>query len=124
MFDEPISSRKITPNFKSMTHKEVLEYYLNHPDDIENGLRIKQKEAPILRGRIDLLAIDKHQKICFIEVVHRSHCSRAYYEGKLRSYRLQALWLVRIITKSKQETNTIRLIIVKPNKSVIDVDRN
>ena len=78
---------KVEVNFKALTHKQVLDYYYQNPNEIEKGLHSIMKEVSVFRGRIDLVARDKNEKLCLIEVVHRSHYDNQYWKKKLCRYR-------------------------------------
>jgi len=116
-------TRRNPSRFKWMTHKQVLDFYELNPFEIEEGLSIKAKEVAILRGRIDLVGIDKNQLTCFIEVVHRSHYDQTYWEKKIRSYKTHALWFVGLISRveSQRFNDKLRLMIVRPGHDPVDI---
>lgn len=102
-------------DFNKMTHEQAIDYYFNNPNLIEDGLKIKQKEVTILRGRIDLLGIDKNRKICFIEIIHKSHYDRAYYEKKIKAYRSHILTLINLVLGNSDDLrDKIRLLLIEP----------
>ena len=109
--------------FRGMTHRQVIDFYKDNPSEIEEGMYIKEKEFPVLRGHIDLLGIDKDRRTCIIEVVHKSHYSKKHWVKKLKSYRRHALSLVSLIVRQDPEQlkKSIRLLIVKPGREPKEV---
>jgi len=69
-----------------LSHKQVLDYYYEHTEEIEPKMIILLKELPIFRGRIDMVGRDQQGVICLIEIVHRSKWDRASWIKKLHKY--------------------------------------
>jgi len=111
IYGQSISERQVA-EFKKMSHRQVVEYYAAHPEAIEKGMTIIFKELPIFRGKIDLVGRDLNQNICLIEVVHRSHYSRAHWGKKLRRYRSHLLTMATRLFKLRDVS--MRLLIARP----------
>lgn len=110
---------KIEVNFKALTHKQVLDYYYKNPEEIEQGLHGMMKEVGVFRGRVDLVGRDKTEKLCLIEVAHRSHYDHQFWKEKLWRYRCG---LRTMGTKIYRCNNLdIRLLIKRPGCETEDV---
>jgi hypothetical protein len=108
-------------DYNAMSHKEVLEYLIENPSEIEANLRIVDKEFFIGHARADLIGMDFDRKTCFIEVIHKSHYDEKYWEHKIREYANFALTLVGVITHESQGKwrTRIRLILFRPGKGIV-----
>jgi len=73
-------------DLSKLTHRQMLDYFVEHQDQIEVGMQIIMSELPIFRGRVDLVGRDKDQTLCLIEIAHRSKCDRAFWIRKLHKY--------------------------------------
>jgi hypothetical protein len=111
--------QKVGVNFKALTHKQVLDYYCENPDEIEQGLHSIMKEVGVFRGRIDIVARDKNQKLCLIEVVHRSNCDHQFWKKKLSRYRCALRTMGTRIYRCNNLD--IRLLIKRPGRETQDV---
>jgi len=112
---------KYTIDFKTMSHKKVLNYFKQNPSEIEANMRIVDQETFIGHSRVDLIGIDINLKTCFIEVVHKSHYHEAHWEQKIRECAKSILSLIGLITHESPERwrEGIRLIIFRPGKGII-----
>lgn len=106
-------------NFNALSHRQVLEYYVENPGEIEQGLHNIIMELWVFKGRVDLVARDKKEKVCLIEVIHRSHYDRQFWIGKLRRYRASLREMGRAIFKV--DNIEFRLLLKKTGRPVEDV---
>jgi len=49
-------------------HKQLLDYYFEHPEEIEEGFKSLFKEFGVGKGRVDLVGIDKNKNLCLVEI--------------------------------------------------------
>jgi len=110
---------KMEINFKALSHKQVLDYYVENPEEVEPGLHDVMKEVAIFRGRIDLVGRDSHDILCLIEVVHRSNYDRAFWLKKLWKYRRTLRTMGTRIYKCP--SLNMRLLLKKPGHETEDV---
>ena len=104
---------------KLFSHKEMLDYLIEHPSEIEVGMQILVKEFPVFRGRIDLIGRDKDKRLCLIEVAHRSKQWNAYWTRKLRRYRTYLMQLAYQLFLIRDLE--VRLLLKKTGKPTEDV---
>ena len=97
----------------------MLDYYYENPEEIEKGLYNMMKEVGVFRGRIDLVGRDKNEKLCLIEVVHRSHYDNQFWKKKLWRYRCA----LRNMGTQIYRCNSldVRLLIKRPERETQDV---
>lgn len=102
-----------------LSHKEVLEYYMLHPEEIEPGMTLILKELSIFRGRVDLVGRDKTGIVCLIEVVHHSNWDRASWIRKLQKYRSHLRRVGTLVFH--HDDLKVRLLLKRSGKSTEDV---
>lgn len=105
-------------NFKTMSHRQVLDYFLDNPEEIERGLHDMLKEVSIFRGKVDLIGRDKNDCLCLIEVVHKSNYDRQSWIKKLQKHR-SSLRSMEPIYKCKNLQ--MRILLKRPLHPVEDV---
>jgi len=99
-------------------HDKAIRYYHNHPNAIEEGMRILGVDVSIFHGRIDLIGVDKNQNLCLIDVTMGKDWKRKVRQ--LRHYKRGIEWIGKRIFGISLPNKT-RLILVKPNDYVKDV---
>ena len=93
-----------------MKHKDLVNFYLSHPCEIEEGFRAISKEFGLGNGRIDIVGIDKERNLCLVEVKTRKTSIRD--ELQVKHYRRIFLRLFRLLGINK----TVRAIVIGPNQ--------
>jgi RecB family endonuclease NucS len=106
-------------DLSKFSHKQVLNYYYEHAEEIEPKMVMLIKELPIFRGRIDLVGRDKNGIICLIEVVHRSKWDRKAWIKKLQVYRSHLRSMGQRIFQQKDLK--VRLLLKKSGGKTEDV---
>ena len=116
------NSPPVKPSLSDLTHEQLLDYYALNPDEIEKGLTIVYRRYPLYKSRIDFIATDSKRNVCLIHIKHRSHRINKHYERKLIKQRGHLKQLLSLILHTKQTIPTliIRLLLVIPEKPVID----
>lgn len=105
----------------NLNHKEVLDYYQLHPEKIEEGMTIVFRELGIFKGRIDLVARDKNQRLCLIELINKEHKGKKEDRKKLQRYAYSLKTIGERIFLLKSEEINFRLLIIRTNKGIEEV---
>ena len=107
-------------DFDRMSHQQTVDYYVDHLDEIEKGLRFLWKDLSIGKGKIDLVVKDKSERICLIEVAHsRSHYQHDHWINKLWRHHRILREISRTLFGNKDFSP--RLLILKPLKGVEEI---
>lgn len=106
---------------RTLSHREILDYYSENPDEIEKDFVVLIKDLPVFRSRIDIVGRDTQKNVCLVKVVHKSKKQYVEWVKQLQKHRSYLRMVGKLVFHIKTEKMEIRLLLKKTGKDTEDV---